>query len=78
MKTLENAPKIYVGTYGQYNDGSLFGKWFDLSDYSESKAFYKDCYEYHRNEFLSDGCRLWLMFDSLVRYKLNVLQTEMI
>jgi antirestriction protein len=57
MKNLENTPKIYVGTYGQYNDGSLFGKCFDLSDYSESKAFYKDCNEYHRNAFLSDGCR---------------------
>lgn len=54
MKTLENAPKIYVGTYGQYNKGSLFGKWFDLSDYSDSKEFYKDCYEYHRNEFLPE------------------------
>ena len=54
MKNLENTPKIYVGTYGQYNDGSLFGKWFDLSDYSDSKAFYKDCYENHRNEFLPE------------------------
>jgi antirestriction protein len=54
MKNLENTPKIYVGTYGQYNDGSLFGKWFDLLDYSDSKAFYKDCYEYHRNEFLPE------------------------
>ena len=54
MKNLENTPKIYVGTYGQYNDGSLFGKWFDLSDYSDCKEFYKDCYEYHRNEFLPE------------------------
>jgi antirestriction protein len=38
----------------QYHDGSLFGKWFDLSNYSDSKAFYKDCYEYHRNEFLPE------------------------
>ena len=54
MKNLENTPKIYVGTYGQYNDGSLFGKWFDLSDYSDNEEFYKDCYEYHRNEFLTE------------------------
>ena len=33
MRNLENAPRIYVGTYGQYNNGSLLGKWFDLTDY---------------------------------------------
>lgn len=51
MKSLENAPRIYVGTYGMYNCGSLFGKWFDLTDYANVKEFYQDCYEYHRNEF---------------------------
>ncbi len=51
MKSLENAPRIYVGTYGMYNSGSLFGKWFDLTDYADAKEFYQDCYEYHRNEF---------------------------
>ncbi|MGX5855994.1 antirestriction protein ArdA [Dyadobacter jiangsuensis] len=51
MKTLENAPRIYVGTYGQYNSGSLFGKWFELSDYENLKEFLQDCYEFHRNEF---------------------------
>jgi len=51
MKSSENAPRIYVGTYGMYNNGSLFGKWFDLTDYADSKEFYQDCYEYHRNEF---------------------------
>lgn len=50
MKTSDNSPKIYVGTYGMYNNGSLFGKWFDLSTYEDRKAFYQDCYEYHRNE----------------------------
>ncbi|MCF2487515.1 antirestriction protein ArdA [Dyadobacter sp. CY347] len=51
MKSLENAPRIYVGTYKMYNCGSLFGKWFDLTDYAGVKEFYQDCYEYHRNEF---------------------------
>lgn len=50
MKNFENAPKIYVGTYGQYNSGSLFGKWFDLTDYSDQKEFLQDCFEFHRNE----------------------------
>lgn len=53
MKNSQNTPKIYVGTYGMYNSGSLFGKWFDLSDYADAEEFYKDCYEYHHNEFLS-------------------------
>lgn len=51
MKNLENAPRIYVGTYAQYNNGSLFGKWFDLTDYETLEDFLKACYEYHSNEF---------------------------
>jgi len=54
MKNSENPSKIYVGTYGMYNSGSLFGKWFDLSDYNDSEEFVKDCFEYHRNEFLPE------------------------
>ena len=50
MRNFENAPKIYVGTYGQYNSGSLFGKWFDLTDYADLKEFLQDCFEFHRNE----------------------------
>lgn len=30
--TLSEA-RVYVGTYAKYNNGSLFGKWLDLSDY---------------------------------------------
>lgn len=51
MKTLENSPRIYVGTYGQYNNGSLFGKWFDLTEYADLKKFLQDCHEFLRNEF---------------------------
>ncbi|MBE9465484.1 antirestriction protein ArdA [Dyadobacter subterraneus] len=54
MKNLRNIPKIYVGTYWMYNSGSLFGKWFVLSDYADAEELYKDCYEYHRNEFLPE------------------------
>jgi len=42
MRNLENVPRIYVGTYGQYINGSLFGKWFDLTDYSDLKDFRQD------------------------------------
>ena len=50
MRNLESTPKIYVGTYSQYNNGSLFGKWFDLTDFADLKEFLQDCYEFHRNE----------------------------
>ena len=26
-----DTPKIYVGTYSKYNDGSIDGKWIDLT-----------------------------------------------
>lgn len=32
--TLSEA-SVYVGTYGKYNNGSLFGAWLDLSDYAD-------------------------------------------
>ena len=38
MKNTET--KIYVGTYSKYNNGSLSGDWFDLSDYSEYNGHY--------------------------------------
>ncbi|WP_302568332.1 antirestriction protein ArdA [Culturomica massiliensis] len=47
--TLSEA-KIYVGTYGKYNAGSIFSKWFDLSDYSDKEEFYEACRELHKDE----------------------------
>lgn len=41
---------IYVGTYAKYNAGSLFGKWFDLSDFADKDEFIEACKEYHKNE----------------------------
>lgn len=51
MKTydLSNA-KVYVGTYGKYNNGSLFGAWLDLSDYADKEEFYEACRELHKDE----------------------------
>ena len=43
--------KIYVGTYGKYNAGSLFGKWLDLTDYSDKEEFYEACKELHQKEY---------------------------
>lgn len=42
--------QIYVGTYAKYNDGSLFGKWLQLSDYSDLDEFYEACKELHKDE----------------------------
>ena len=42
--------RIYVGTYAKYNDGNLFGKWFDLEDYTDRDDFYKACAELHADE----------------------------
>lgn len=42
--------RIYVGTYAKYNDGNLFGKWFDLEDYADRDDFYEACAELHADE----------------------------
>lgn len=42
--------KIYVGTYRKYNEGSLYGKWLTLSDYSDKEEFYEACKELHKDE----------------------------
>ena len=47
--TLSEA-RVYVGTYAKYNNGSLFGAWLDLSDYSDKEEFYEACRELHKDE----------------------------
>lgn len=42
--------KIYVGTYGKYNDGNLDGKWLDLEDYENGEEFVEACRELHADE----------------------------
>lgn len=49
MEKLSEA-RIYVGTYAKYNEGSIFGKWMDLLDYSGRKEFYDACRELHNDE----------------------------
>ena len=46
--TLSEA-RVYVGTYNKYNNGSLFGKWLDLSDYSDMDEFLEACRELHKD-----------------------------
>lgn len=47
---METIFQIYVGTYAKYNDGSLFGEWFDLSDYSDKDEFIDACLKLHADE----------------------------
>ena len=42
--------KIYVGTYAKYNNGSIFGEWLTLGDYSDLEEFYEACRELHKDE----------------------------
>jgi len=42
--------KVYVGTYGKYNDGNLDGKWLDLEDYENEEEFLAACREVHSDE----------------------------
>jgi antirestriction protein len=48
--TTETTPRIYVGTYGKYNAGSIAGKWINLEDYSDKDSFLEACRELHRDE----------------------------
>ena len=41
---------IYVGTYKKYNEGSIFGKWLTLGDYSDMQEFWEACKELHNDE----------------------------
>lgn len=36
MSTTTTTPAVYVGTYHKYNCGSIFGKWFDLTEFDGS------------------------------------------
>lgn len=43
-------PKIYVGTYAKYNNGSLQGEWLKLDDYKDKDEFLSACQELHKDE----------------------------
>lgn len=50
MNSSITTPAVYVGTYHQYNCGSIFGKWFDLTDFDDEDAFYDACRTLHAGE----------------------------
>ena len=41
---------IYCGTYAKFNNGNLFGKWMNLSDYSDCNELFKALRELHNDE----------------------------
>lgn len=43
-------PRLYVGTYAKYNNGSIQGEWLNLDDYSDPDAFYEACSALHADE----------------------------
>ena len=43
-------PKVYVGTYAKYNNGSLDGEWVDLTDFVLYEDFVDHCRELHKDE----------------------------
>ena len=48
--TIQETPKIYVGTYKKYNEGSLAGEWVDLTQFKNKEDFFKYCYKLHDDE----------------------------
>lgn len=46
----DGEPRIYVGTYAKYNNGSLDGKWVDLMQFDTYEEFVDYCRELHKDE----------------------------
>lgn len=45
-----DAPSLYVGTYGKYNAGSIFGAWLDLTMFDSYDEFIEVCQKLHADE----------------------------
>lgn len=45
-----NDARVYCGTYRKYNEGSIFGKWFELSEFYNKDDFYQACADLHNDE----------------------------
>ena len=71
MANLKNLTdmSVYVGTYCKYNEGSLFGKWLNLSDYSDYDELLAAMRELHKDEedpeFMIQDWEISPLFQSL-------------
>lgn len=43
----ENSPMVYVGTYGKYNGGDVYGEWLDLTKFTDVDEFVDVCKVLH-------------------------------
>lgn len=48
--TYTTRPAVYAGTYGMYNSGSLYGKWFYFDEYESREEMLSIIYEYLKEE----------------------------
>ena len=44
------SPRVYVGSYSKYNNGSIKGAWLDLENYSDRADFYEAAKALHADE----------------------------
>lgn len=60
---------VYVGTYRKYNEGSLFGKWLNFSDYSDYDELLTAMKNLHADEddpeFMYQDYEISLLFENL-------------
>lgn len=77
-------PSVYCGTYGKYNNGSLYGLWLDLTKFTDYEEFIAICRQLHRDEedpelmfqdyecfpmrFYSESCMSEEAFDAIKEY----------
>lgn len=43
-------PRVYVGTYGKYNSGSIAGGWIGLKECKDYNEFLSKCHKLHKRE----------------------------
>nr|WP_298659105.1 antirestriction protein ArdA [uncultured Flavobacterium sp.] len=48
--TATTTPRLYVGTYAKYNNGSIQGAWMDLDSFSDADEFIEAIKELHSDE----------------------------
>jgi len=49
MKTTTTSPKLYVGTFAKYTNGSIKGAWLELEGH-DKESFLEACRELHSDE----------------------------